>query len=85
MACKFQFPFSVSPEEAVNKAKNAVESQNGNFSGDTTSGEFDVTVFGSFIKGNYTIEGQTLFLEVTDKPMFVPCGMIEGFLKKEIS
>lgn len=85
MACKFQLPFSSPVETAVQKARAAVEGQNGLFNGDSTSGEFELTVFGNFIKGNYTIDGQVLNLEVTDKPLFVPCGMIESFLKKEIS
>lgn len=85
MACKFQFPFTVSPDVAVDKARTAVETQSGTFSGDTTSGMFEVSVFGNYIKGNYTIEGQTINIEVTDKPVFVPCGMIESFLKKQIT
>jgi hypothetical protein len=85
MPCKFQFSFSVSPEDAVAKARHAVESQNGNFTGDTTSGNFDVTVFGNFIGGNYSVEGQNIHIEVTDKPVFLPCSMIESFLKKEIN
>lgn len=85
MACKFQLPFSEPAESALQKARAAVESQNGVFNGDSRSGEFELTVFGNFIKGNYTIEGQILHLVVTDKPFFVPCNMIEGFLKKEIS
>lgn len=84
MSCKFQLPFSEPAESAVQKAKAAVENQNGSFNGDTISGNFELTVFGNFIKGNYTIEGQVLNLEVTDKPLFVPCSMIESFLKKEI-
>lgn len=85
MACKFQFPFSVPAAEAVSKARKAVESQNGSFTGDVAKGGFEVSVFGNYIKGNYTIEGQVLYLEVTDKPVFVPCSLIESFLKKEIS
>lgn len=85
MSCKFQLPFSEPVEDALQKARSAVESQNGIFNGDVQSGDFELTVFGNFIKGNYTIEGQVLNLEVTDKPFFVPCAMIESFLKKEIS
>lgn len=84
MACSFKLPFTSPVTEAVERAKNAVESQNGIFKGDTQSGDFEVSILGNFIKGNYQIEGQILNLEVTQKPAFVPCGMIENFLKKEI-
>jgi hypothetical protein len=85
MACKFNFPFTEPAESAVGKARAAVESQNGIFDGDTNSGNFEVTVFGNTIKGNYSVMGQTLLLEITDKPFFVPCSTIESFLSKQIS
>ena len=85
MACKFNLPFSEPAESAVGKARAAVESQNGIFDGDANSGNFEVTVFGNTIKGNYNVMGQTLLLEITDKPFFVPCSTIESFLVKQIS
>lgn len=85
MACKINLPFHQSAAEALGKAKAAVLSQNGNFNGDENSGDFDLNVFGNFIKGNYTVEGQVLKLEITDKPIFVPCAMVESFLKKQLN
>jgi hypothetical protein len=85
MSCKFSVNFSEPVESAVLKAKNAVESQSGVFNGDVNSGEFEVTVFGNNIKGNYRVTGQVLDIEITDKPFFVPCNMIETFLVKNIS
>ena len=85
MSFKFNLPFSEPAENAVGKAKAAVESQNGIFNGDTNSGNFEVTVFGNTIKGNYSVTGQILNLEITDKPFFVPCSTIESFLVKQIS
>ena len=75
MSCKFSVTFS----------EPAVESQSGMFNGDVNSGDFEVTVFGNNIKGNYTVTGQNLEIEITDKPFFVPCNMIETFLVKNIS
>lgn len=85
MSCKFSVNFSEPAESAVLKAKNAVESQSGIFNGDVNNGDFEVTVFGNNIKGNYTVAGQVLNIEITDKPFFVPCNMIETFLVKNIS
>ena len=84
MSCKFSLTFSEPVESAVTKAKDAVESQSGIFNGNEQNGQFEVTVFGNHIKGNYTVEGQVLNIEVTDKPFFVPCNMIESFLAKSI-
>lgn len=85
MACNFNLKFSEPSSVAIGKARAAIESQNGTFTGDDTSGNFEVTVFGSTIKGNYSVTGQVLDLVITDKPFFVPCSTIESFLIKQIA
>lgn len=84
MACNFSIPFSGLPDQVLGKARSAVQSQGGAFEGDTTSGVFDVTVFGNTIKGSYSIAGQNLNIIIEDKPFFVPCSTIEGYLKNQI-
>ena len=84
-ACNFDIPFSGPASVAIEKAKAAIESQNGTFNGNDLSGGFDVTIMGNTIKGNYTITGQILHLAITHKPLFVPCSMIESFLLKQVS
>ena len=83
--CNFMLPFNEPASQAVGKARAAIESQNGKFNGDETSGDFEVTIFGNTIKGNYTVTGQILNLIITEKPFFVPCSTIESFLMKQIS
>lgn len=85
MACDFNLNFSEPAESAIGKARAAVESQNGRFDGDTLSGDFEVNIFGSTIKGEYTVTGQILNLTITEKPFFVPCSTIESFLLKQIN
>ena len=84
MSCTFSIPFSGEPQGVFSRAKAAVKSQGGNFEGDENSGAFGVTVFGNTIKGTYSIGGQNLNVVITDKPFFVPCSTIEGFLKNQI-
>ena len=83
--CSFNIPFSESPALAISKAKSAIQTHNGIFNGNEHSGEFEVTVFGNTIKGNYSVSGQILNLIITHKPFFVPCSTIENLLLKEIS
>lgn len=83
-ACNFDIPFNAPANVAMEKAKAAIESQNGVFNGNDKSGEFEVTIIGNTIKGNYIITGQVLQLVITQKPLFVPCSMIESFLLKQI-
>jgi hypothetical protein len=83
MSCKFKIPFTGSLEQSLNKARTAVEGQGGTFSGDESSGNFEVSVMGT-IKGSYTVLGNELDIVIDSKPLFVSCGMIEGFLKSKI-
>jgi hypothetical protein len=69
----------------ISKAKAAIESYNGTFNGDDTSGDFGITVYGNTVKGTYSIAGQVMNLIITHKPFFVPCSTIENLLLKEIS
>jgi hypothetical protein len=69
----------------ISKAKAAIESYNGTFNGDDTSGDFGITVYGNTVKGTYSIAGQVMNLIITHKPFFVPCSTIENLLLKELS
>jgi hypothetical protein len=84
-ACNFTVPFTKDTTEILDKAKRTVESQGGTFTGDTTAGNFNVSVFGNTIVGTYVVEGQSLNIDITDKPFLVPCSMIESFLKGQLS
>ncbi len=83
MSCKFKIPFTGSTQQVLNRARTAVEGQGGTFSGDESSGNFEVSVMGT-IKGSYTVLGNELDIVIDSKPLFVSCGMIEGFLKSKI-
>ena len=83
-ACNFSIPFSGSAHDVLNKAKSSVQSQGGNFNGDETVGAFDVSVFGSIIKGSYSVSGQNLDIVIDSKPFLIPCSTIESFLKNQI-
>lgn len=83
MACKFKIPFSGSLQQVLSRAQTAVEGQGGTFSGNESSGSFEVSVMGT-IKGSYTVIENELDIVIDSKPLFVSCGMIEGFLKNKI-
>ena len=84
-ACNFTIPFTKPVTEILAKAKSTVESQGGTFTGDTSSGNFNVSVFGNTVIGAYTVAGQDLQIDITEKPFLVPCSMIESFLKGQLN
>ena len=81
--CNFSIGFTGSADDVFNKAKAAVEKQGGNFSGDNSSGQFSINVFGN-ISGSYTVSGNQLDIVIDDKPMMIPCSAIENVLKSQI-
>ena len=83
--CNFNIPFSGDPEEILNKAKAAIEKQGGNFNGDDQSGSFDVTAMGNTVSGSYTVTGNDLAIIIDHKPFFIPCEMVENFLKSKLA
>ena len=84
-ACNFSVPFTKSATDILDKAKQTIESQSGTFTGDENNGSFDVSVFGNTVKGSYTVEGQNLVIEITEKPFLVPCSIIESFLVNKLT
>ena len=85
MSCNFNIPFQGDATSIMNKAKSAVESQSGNFTGDTSAGSFDISLFGNRIAGSYTVNGQILEVIIDEKPFMIPCNAIENFLTKQLS
>ena len=83
-ACNFSFPFTGNPDEILNKAKSTVESAGGSFTGDANEGQFHISVMGNTVAGSYMVSGELLNITIDDKPFFVPCSTIEGFLKNKI-
>lgn len=84
-ACNFTIPFTKSVTEILEKAKKTIESQSGNFTGDENAGNFDVSIFGNTVIGSYTVTGQELNIDISEKPFLVPCNMIESFLKNQLN
>ncbi len=85
MACNFSIPVPGNAEQLLSKAKNAVQSQGGTFEGDLNSGNFQVTAFGNTIAGSYGMSGDQMNITITDKPFLLSCGMIESYLKSQLT
>lgn len=82
--CSFSIPFSESAEDFLVKAKSGITSAGGIFFGDVNAGNFSISTFVGAIAGTYTFRGSTLQVEITDKPMFLSCSMIEEELRKKL-
>jgi hypothetical protein len=84
MSCQFTITFSGDAEGIVEKAKSAVVSQGGFFEGDTEQGQFSISLMSNTVTGSYLVEGDKLTMNITEKPMFLPCSAIEGYLANKL-
>jgi hypothetical protein len=80
--CSFSFEFPVSAEELVRRVGDAVRRAGGNFSGDTAEGRYSIQTPVGPIAGGYIVSGQTIQIDVTDKPIILPCSLIRHKLNE---
>jgi hypothetical protein len=81
--CSFSITFTESAPAIVEKARKAISSVGGSFNGDTSSGEFSLSIVG-MLKGSYRIEESTLHMSIHKRPAFISCGRIEKELRKYV-
>jgi hypothetical protein len=87
MSCNFNvsIPENIAVSELVEKGKEAFAKMEGEFNGDENKGEFFLdSPFGK-ISGEYFIDGKNMKVEIAEKPMMLPCSLIENEFKKYLN
>ncbi|MFC2119475.1 hypothetical protein ACFLQ4_00240 [Bacteroidota bacterium] len=82
--CSFNFNLESNPAEIINKVKLKIENEGGSFSGDESEGNFNLPTPVGSIEGNYSVNTNELKIDITKKPMMLPCSMIESELEKRL-
>ncbi len=82
--CSFKFNIDSSPAEIIYNVKSKIENEGGSFAGDENEGNFNLPTPVGSIEGNYSVIDNELKIEITKKPMMLPCSMIESELKKRL-
>ncbi len=82
--CSFKFYIDSNPAEIVNNVKLKIENEGGSFTGDENEGNFNLPTPVGSIEGNYSVSDNELKIDITKKPMMLPCSMIESELKKRL-
>ena len=78
--CRFQFEFPGSATALVDAIRAKMTDAGGEFEGSDAVGRFVLpTPVGEF-QGSYTVDKNTIWVEVNGKPFFVPCSAIEAKL-----
>jgi len=82
--CSFKFNIDSNPAEIINKVKLKIENEGGSFTGDESEGNFNLPTPVGSIEGNYSVIDKELKIDITKKPMMLPCNMIESELEKRL-
>lgn len=82
--CSFDLNFSEEAAALVQKFQNRITTAGGTFTGNDGNGVFTVKTPVGAVEGNYTVAGNVITINIVDKPMFLGCDMIEGFIRKEL-
>jgi hypothetical protein len=77
------FNFKCTASVLVENAQQQVTQHGGTFNGNTSSGSFSFK--SPAVVGNYTINGQTLTVNITQEPFLLPCVLIEKAIQGAIS
>jgi hypothetical protein len=77
------FNFSCSATTLVNYAQEEVTQHGGTFNGNTSSGSFSFK--SPAVVGNYSINGQSLTVNITQEPFLLPCVLIEKAIQGGIN
>lgn len=77
MSKSFQIQLQRPASEIIAEAHATAQRKGVRFKGDTANGRFS----GLGLEGHYTIEGNTLSVEVTQKPLLLSWSMIETAVK----
>ena len=73
MAKKFTVKLKHDSEHFIKKAQAASRKEGISFSGDARQGTF----LALGVKGSYTIEDGTAYVDITEKPILIPWKMVE--------
>ncbi|MDV6168014.1 hypothetical protein R1T16_06230 [Flavobacterium sp. DG1-102-2] len=83
MASKFTLNYSGDKNQLLSKIRNAVGDK-GSLSGDTEMGNFKGSTPLGSIEGSYSIDGDTITVNISDKPFLLSTGMIQSEFEKAL-
>jgi hypothetical protein len=81
----FKIDFSGSAQDLFIKVSTLIHQHGGTISGGPSGGAFSVPipVFG-IVAGTFSISGQTITIQVTQRSFFLACGIIESFVRNNV-
>lgn len=78
----FEFPLNGTPENLASKIEEAITKRGGKFTGDAKEGKIEISTPVGGVTVTYKILGETVSVEIVEKPVFVPEEMIKNEILK---
>jgi hypothetical protein len=85
MSCNFKIALKRDVNTVYQIAIQEIERFGAKYEGDETGGDFVLNVLGMRFKGFIEVESNIIVVNVTDKPLLVPCSFIESNVKKYVA
>jgi hypothetical protein len=83
MSCNLKIPFTT--DNIISKMRNAMSKAGGTLDGSDTSGEFGLSTPVGDVRGTYKVNGNVLEVDISEKPFFVSCDMIEAQIEQYLN
>ena len=84
MGCKFITMTSKDINATFKFALSEAPNYNVEFNGDVNGGKFTLQIFGNRLSGNFRSLSNRIEWELTQKPIFIPCKVIQAFIQKHV-
>lgn len=84
MKCLIKVPYSVDIKKLYVLGLDEAKATGGRLDGNEQKGTFSIPILGGIFEGAYNVDDKLIEVQLFKKPIFIPCGVIESFLKSQI-
>ncbi len=85
MGCKFNIECYGNIGEIYNQALKEIPNYDISLTGNSSGGNFKLVLLGGTFLGSYRVSGNIIHWEISKKPFYVSCFIIESFLRNYLS
>lgn len=78
----FDIPVPADLPGVLARAQGLIEREGGQFAGDAHAGRFSGVSPVGPVEGRYMVQGASIRVTITSKPMLAPCGAIEAKIRR---
>ena len=85
MPCIFKLRPKRNPAEVYEIALGEIRKFGAKYTGDSNGGKFEIEILKMTSKGKVSATDKVIIVEVTEKPLLIPCSLIETSIKNYFS